>query len=1047
MSSFDTHKNLIKSTAEYNRVLEDFGGVDFTSNDSECEIKRFPYLVNMWRDWESENGAALETVPGYRRLPKGFDASTEDKRINGLYSTVFSVDGIAREYVLVHSGKHLFAFPHDERDLPLSYAPIATLSSGHSSGFEYGGIFYILDGENIYKVSSPDSVTLLGDGEYTEEMEETGILPTTDAYIPTAFFNGEEYEQRNMLTNYYYSKHEGSSAREAFDNYGLKYRKIADGDGVALEVYGFEGEREAVFVPSSATVGGVSYPVIRIAASVFKQTNIKTAFISESVKEIAGGEESGAFYGCQSLKTVVLASVEAVGTDTFAFCSSLEKLIIGKKIVTLAQSALRGCDKLKTVGFEGEAWDSSIYEFSEEVEILPDAVIITASVGDTLKIPCDTDTYKSVYLTDNNESSALSMPSAYSGFYSESGESLTGFEVKVKGRCSLSGFVMKSSNAVFKSRIAVIASLDGELVFSEKEESLASFYFDIPDFCKEIAEVKLDGETVPYKSSSPSRLAYSIERSYQDSVSCVVSITLTLERKRISGGLLTVKCYGHDGKYSARSYPDYSSENAFYKGSSISAIRKCRIAAVFDGRIFLSGNPELPNTVFYSEVDSNHRSSPDYFGSLDFFNCGSSLSENTALLSTPAYLAVMKKERGSDGGIYFFKPESEKSKLRPKAYTLSEGCAERGSLGQAVSFGGEAVFLSKEGLFAIGDKNAFSERKTEKRSVFIERKLLFDSSLENSRLAKWKGYLVLLSGGVIYLADSRQASKLDGVKQYEWYYLEDIGDYEGATPKYKHMSVFPKGLSEFSKTPVAEGLCPEVLGREEYFEGEVKEALLTSEETGSVVKIFYTVISDSSGKGHLYLLDSTGELTGGEFKPATELLSLDGVLYFGTENGKLFAFNTDKRGEGVLVGDSLEEVRPDEIHSSFYSFAGRGYKSGFITKKDDCGVGHLAKTTARRSLSVKCKLMENSSFTLGVKTERSLWESVVSVTGSPLNFARLDFSSHSFDTGEEYIFLTGEHKRSWVEKQFSLFSNKYMSPFGIYRIAYRYKLSGRHSAF
>ena len=54
------------SEATYTRVYKDFRGVDFTSGRSECDPSRFNYLLNMWRDYHSEQGAAVETAPGYR---------------------------------------------------------------------------------------------------------------------------------------------------------------------------------------------------------------------------------------------------------------------------------------------------------------------------------------------------------------------------------------------------------------------------------------------------------------------------------------------------------------------------------------------------------------------------------------------------------------------------------------------------------------------------------------------------------------------------------------------------------------------------------------------------------------------------------------------------------------------------------------------------------------------------------------------------------------------------------------------------------------------
>ena len=65
--------------AEQSRVYGNFRGVDFTSDPAQVSPYRFSHCVNMWKDYESQNGIAVETFPGYRRL------ATASGNMNGIH--------------------------------------------------------------------------------------------------------------------------------------------------------------------------------------------------------------------------------------------------------------------------------------------------------------------------------------------------------------------------------------------------------------------------------------------------------------------------------------------------------------------------------------------------------------------------------------------------------------------------------------------------------------------------------------------------------------------------------------------------------------------------------------------------------------------------------------------------------------------------------------------------------------------------------------------------------------------------------------------------
>ena len=106
--SLKSNKNLIGSETEYNRYYTGFRGVDFSSDHTQVNEKRLAYLVNMYRDYQTGQGEALETVPGFR---KRFIAPDPDASLP-IYG-VFQFDkrdgvGELHRSLIIHAGAHLY---------------------------------------------------------------------------------------------------------------------------------------------------------------------------------------------------------------------------------------------------------------------------------------------------------------------------------------------------------------------------------------------------------------------------------------------------------------------------------------------------------------------------------------------------------------------------------------------------------------------------------------------------------------------------------------------------------------------------------------------------------------------------------------------------------------------------------------------------------------------------------------------------------------------------------------------------------------------------
>ena len=60
MANYKTAKNILSSRTEYSRIYGGFRGVDFSNDHTQVNDSRFAYLVNMYKDYQSGQGEAVE---------------------------------------------------------------------------------------------------------------------------------------------------------------------------------------------------------------------------------------------------------------------------------------------------------------------------------------------------------------------------------------------------------------------------------------------------------------------------------------------------------------------------------------------------------------------------------------------------------------------------------------------------------------------------------------------------------------------------------------------------------------------------------------------------------------------------------------------------------------------------------------------------------------------------------------------------------------------------------------------------------------------------
>lgn len=965
----------------YHRHFTDLRGVDFSPSPS-ISKHHFADIENMWRDPKSEGGAALESYPGFRTF------ASLPAPIYG----IFHHRAGGKSYAVVHAKDKLYRFDVSLRDYPKALATLTplplTVAEEKGCAFMQGESLYLLIGGVYYRILPDGSAGVLGDDP---------CLP----YVPLTYFNGEMYEQRNLLTDEvrHVFTADGNYFFEEKNEALLRYDVVSE-ESKTCAVYALAStECVSITVPDTARIGGEDYKVTTVRANAFSSIpTLMSVNLPDTVTEIGGG----AFSGCTSLLAINLPeSVRMIGRRAFYGCFGLNEIYLGSKLSYIGEDAFLYCLRLSSVLFGG-----------------------TSAMYDAIDMQGDA-TLKTMELTVSYEKT----PKLY-------------------------------YPAVLR--------------------------YPIYEPVVEIKNVTLDdspimSDNTPYEGGL---LRYRAVTSEDGLISAVE--LFTSDRRFLYGKELRLHLLASPSRFSApKGYTAFGTGIPSLSGKD--AVSACRAVTEYDGRIFFTGNPALPNTVFHSLPDDTGINNPLYVGNLSYFNDGNGSVPNCALLGTGEMLIVFKKDGEGDGAIYYHTPQGTGIHVVPRVYPTSSGVFGIGALGAAVHFRDDPVFLSGKGLLGIEKQTVNLERSLAVRSFPVDARLCGEV-LEDASLAIHEGMLYLLTRGRIYLADShRFRYRTDGDVGYEWYFLSGVGAYENDTPLYKRSLFAPED---------AKLLGYLTSSTEEEAKGTVYSLTLPSGEL-----LYYEKAED----GSKYVVDCDGERTGGVFFPATVLCTVGDVLLFGTENGALGCMNTDKRGKtlyrlhpdgelyakkngtyypltersfppvtedllehlplyakipsgeyipsgegkvfidggrGALATPLGEAVEPHRIHRYFYSYASHAYTAACTLAPDDGDIPHRAKDSVPLSAAVKVKASPGSAFSVLVRTDRTPWHICESLTAGRADFGDFDFSLLDFYGEDSTTIPLREREKRWCFKQYRFASCAAKQPFGIYALSYSFCHAG-----
>ena len=910
----------------YTQQYSNFIGADMSSDPREVSRNRLAYSVNMWRDYESEQGAAVETFPGFRKVANSLG------KVHGIYGYR---DSLGKDYVIVHGGNDLYCYDHTNGST--NNILEGKLADSDSTGFLFNNKLYIQDGTNYIAVSgvvSGDAVSVTA-----EEVE---------AYIPTTYYDGKPYEQRNMLVD------------EAYEIF--TYESAVDAGALGYEYYD-EESTDKQQLPTSVIKGNKSnanYLVIdkkgynvKIASQAFNGSEYEEIDIICTGSLVLGSQ---AFKDCKKLKKVNVCIYYNPNAQTSTH----------EVFVTLSNDTFEGCDSFEIVRI-----------------------------------------YSNAQMFNDNSFVMNDISFSFNG--------LSGFEkhnVEYDTQFDISDVAIRVLSVEDKDSGEQISNIKFKVVYSD----------DVPE------------------GMTDQRAAH-----------------ILINAREYNSGI-KVKMKLSPLHFSAiENVSNFYEGNTDYRKTGVEAIKGCTKSAVYDGRIFLTGNPELPNTIFFTQRNITGANDPTYFGAYNYMNDGDGNSPNVDLLSTPSMLMVLKNNTVQDGSVYYHVATDNASEdqtarnLLPRIYPSTSGVAGLGCAGKTVpgsvacNFLDDPVFLSTRGLEAVGKQTVNLERTITHRSGNVDR-LLIKEDLSSASLAEWKGYLVICCNGHVYLADSRVVTQHeDGSYQYEWYYLEGIGCWESKLPRYRYLTYWANdedGVSIGDYTKDGKTARETLKIHDERYvrhNGDLEAgASITADGGWLCGDNSKTLYYDDEG----YLVEQVDdELYGaGTFYGAKKVFASGDLLFFGTDGGELLLVNTDKRGVPDYEGQILER---DKISRQWYTFDGVAYESLCSLRLDDCGKKALAKNTVSGTTVARFKMMPGASCQVMVSLNGRDWNPLGRAVASRYDADDFDFETFAFAENEDEVAVLPELTRNWVMKQYLFKSGGFKRPFGLYELSYLYYAKGK----
>jgi hypothetical protein len=207
-------------------------------------------------------------------------------------------------------------------------------------------------------------------------------------------------------------------------------------------------------------------------------------------------------------------------------------------------------------------------------------------------------------------------------------------------------------------------------------------------------------------------------------------------------------------------------------------INKCDVSILYGmngarDRLFVTGNPSLPNYDYYSQLND-----PTFFGDINYGVIGQDSSKIVNYSIVNDYLVTHKDNAENDNNTNLRKGEL----INSKAVFTSQGSYQTSGALAKYSFANmenEPVYVTTEkNISAVTPSNVLGERFSQERSYYITRALEKETCLADSFGYVFDKFYFLACGSTIYVLDSLQYSVSKdrplSHRQYECYYFPNI---------------------------------------------------------------------------------------------------------------------------------------------------------------------------------------------------------------------------------------------------------------------------------
>lgn len=233
-------------------------------------------------------------------------------------------------------------------------------------------------------------------------------------------------------------------------------------------------------------------------------------------------------------------------------------------------------------------------------------------------------------------------------------------------------------------------------------------------------------------------------------------------------------------------------EAAQYDFENRAKITNCDMGTLFgaegaNDRLFLSGNPDYPNMVYFSGINDF-----TYWPDTNYLVAGSEASPvNGFQRLADNTLAIYKAGGDYEPTIYYAwgdlvtkTDDDTGAEITDEVFYIKSGAVGEGcvSARACAYFAGDNIMLSKNGVFGIvlTDNVSTNERYARERSRLINSKLCqADLSKASAIVYKGKYYLALNDEvGSCFVANARYKTSvdddIDGSYNYEWWYWDNV---------------------------------------------------------------------------------------------------------------------------------------------------------------------------------------------------------------------------------------------------------------------------------